>query len=400
MSCFHEHPPGAFWATAVVGAVGVPDTRAPLVANALWTLLAVGGVVSLTRRLADDAATALVAGAAFLLHAAMLRSVQRAALEVPYVACAAWSVAGALRLRDGRGWGIVVGAALAGAVLVRGAFAAVPATVVACLLLDVRLRPPPLRLAASVLGAAAAVLVFDRLHAAATGHGFWGAYLERQVVPSFAAEGNRHTQSDPTLGYYLGRAALLSLPWSVVPLAVLGARVRGRTPLRAPAAWRLAALWLALSVAGPCLTSRAASRYLFEAWVPASVLFALALPVGSLQSPARVLAVALPLLVPVLAAGKSLLRERDEPWEAAEILASARASRSDVPRPVRGPFFPGEDGRKSFLRFHLGVPVFADVPAAPRDADLWIPAGGTPPPDATPLVATPVGSLVRPARGK
>ena len=406
-ACFHEHPPGAFWGTALVDLLGVDAARAALVANALWALVAASGVVALTRRLTMRTEgvgvhVAQIAGGVFLLHLTPLRYVQRAGIDFPFAACSVWAITAALRLRESPRWALLLAAGLAGAFMTRGAFAGAPAVVVGYLLFEPSLRPPlrpPLgRTVVGVLGAVSLLAAFDRLHAAATGHGFWLAYIERQVLPSFGAGGSRHAKADFSAGYYLSRTVLYSLPWSILPVARAVQAARGRRPLGLPAAWRLAAVWFAFAVLGPALTSRPSSRYLFEAWVPAAVLFALSLPAGWGTRRAQAIAWCVPLLVPALAIGKSFLHVNDDEWRTAELLDAFRAARVVPARPVRGPFFPEDDGRKSLLWFHLDTDVYADLPAAPRDADLWVLAGTPPPPAAELVLTTPLGSLFRPRR--
>lgn len=394
-ACFHEHPPGAFWASALLGRAGVRAEQSPLVANALWALLAAGGTAALARRLGCSPGAALVAGGVLLLHAAPLRFVQRAGLEFPLAACSVWAVVATLRLRDAAAWSAVLAASLAGAFLVRGALAATTVGVVLWTLLDPALRPPLARAALGVAGAALLLVAFDRAHAAATGHGFWAAYVERQVAPSFDAAGSRHARPDSVADYFAVRLLVYSLPWSLLPLARVVAWARGRGSLPNAAAWRIAAVWILLAAVGPALTSRPASRYLFQAWVPASVLFGLALTAAWPERWAPRLRWAVPLLVVVLAASKSVVAPRDDAWRTAEILSAHRDARTAPARPVVGPFLPEDDGRKSFVRFHLGTDVFAETPAAPRHADRWVPAGSDVPAGAAVLVETPLGRLVR-----
>jgi 4-amino-4-deoxy-L-arabinose transferase-like glycosyltransferase len=388
-SAFHEHPPASFWPTAVLSVMGIPDATAPLAASALWHFAAVAGVIALARRVVGSGA-ADFAGLAFLLHAAVMRSVQRVDLEVPLAACSAWCVVGALRLREGRGWIGVAAAGLAGAFLVRGVFGVVPAAALAFVAVRPPLRPPLVRLALAVVVAAAALLVFDRLHALQTGRGFWAQYWERQVAPSFVAGGSDHSVEGSTWAYYVGRAALYTLPWSLLPVARL---VRGPRPLPAPAAWGLAAAWIVVAVAGPSLTSREGSRYVFLVFVATSLLAGLA--VGPDLGPrlAAWATVLVAVAIPVQVVVKSVFHERDDWWRTADLLQEARAREdfASVPVPVHGEFQPVDERLKSFLRFHLGARITsADAADARR---IWFRAGVPVPAGWTERLRTPLGVL-------
>jgi 4-amino-4-deoxy-L-arabinose transferase-like glycosyltransferase len=385
---FHEHPPGAFWLSALVERLGAPPANAALVANALWTFAAVAGVIALAR-LFVERSTAQFAGLAFLLHIAVLRYVQRASLEIPLAATAAWTLAAGLRLGRGRVWIAATAASLAGAFLVRGIFGAVPAALLVLALLDRDLRPPPLRLALAFAGAAAALVAFDRAHAAATGHGFWAAYVERQVAPSLSGT-STHSVAGETWTYYVGRAVLYTLPWSLLPLVRF---VRGRRRVPAPAAWRLSIAWIALTVVGASLTSREGSRYLFQMYVATALLAALALG-PSLRPDLAWIASTLVLLVPASTVLlKSSFHGRDEWWRTAELCATHRGDASLAGRTVRGLFQPEDDRLKSLLRFHLGLWVSSERPTDMTGLQ-WVPSAGADFPVGRVVVATPLGALV------
>ena len=390
-TCFHEHPPGAMWPAALVEMAGADPLAAPLVANVLWQFAALAGVLALARPFVGRNA-AWIAGAAFLLSIPALRYADRFALEFPIAAAAAWTIAAALRLGRSPWWTPALGVALAAAFLVRGAFAGVPLVLLGVLVCEPSLRPPPLRLLGGLAIAAALVLGFDLLHAAATGHAFWTAYLDRQVFPSLEPGGTAHSIDGHPWGYVLSRFATYALPWVLVPIARL---VRGPRPPTSPAAWRVAAVWIALTLAAAIATTRPASRYLFGMLPALAVLAALGVGPGAPPRLTRWAAVLALLAIPVTSALKEWTGERRTPWETAGLLDTFRAS--DLrPREVRGPFAPREDGHAAILRFHLGVPVLPDGPDAPPDARRWVPAGSPPLPGARVLVATPLGSLVEP----
>lgn len=393
-TCFHEHPPGAFWLAALLERLGAPAPNAALGANVLWMFAAVLGVIALARRFVSAAAADL-AGLVFLLHLGVMKYVQRAGLEIPLAATVAWTMAAGLRLGGSRWWTLATAASLAGAILVRGVFGLVPAALLVLLLLDPALRPPWRRLVVVFAGAAAVLWAFDRAHAVsgAPSHGFWLAYLQRQVLPSLQPGGTSHSVEGGTWTYYVGRALVYTLPWSLLPLVRL---LRGPKPLPSPAAWRLAAAWIVLTVAGASLTSREGSRYVFQIYVATSLLAALAL--GPVLKPnlAWIAATFVVLAVPAQAALKCGFHERDAWWKTAGLLEDNRI-RDDQPGPraqIRGPFQPEDDRMKSMLRFHLGDVWISSAPVTEMKGVQWVPGAGDDFPVGRVLLATPLGAIV------
>jgi 4-amino-4-deoxy-L-arabinose transferase-like glycosyltransferase len=396
--CFHDHPPGAFWLAAILERRGAPVERAALAANALWTLAAAGGVVAIARRFVARGA-ADFAGVVFLLHVGVMHYVQRAALELPLAATASWAIAAGLRLDRSRWWTFATAAALAGAVMVRGVFGLVPAGLLVLALLDPKLRPPWIRLAIALALAAGALWAFDRVHASQFGgmhqdrsHGFWSAYVERQVLPSLTSGGTSHSVDGATLPYYVGRVLLYTLPWSLLPLRRL---VRGPRPVASPEAWRLGAAWIVVVVAGASMTSREGSRYLFQAWIASSVLAALALPREPRGNVAWVVSTLLLLAVPAQIVLKSAFHERDAWWQTAEIAAQHRYQ-SEHARGgalIRGPFQPEDDRMKSLLRFHLDAWISSKRVTEVKGLQ-WVPGAGEDFPVGRVVFATPLGALV------
>lgn len=398
--CFHEHPPGAMWLTALVEVLGAPATKAALVANVLWTFAAVGGVIALARRFVSEAA-ADFAGVAFLLHVAVMRYVQRSALEIPLAATAAWTLAAGLRLGGSRWWTLAATAALAGAVLVRGVFGLVPAALLVLLVLDPSMRPPWRRLLVVLSGAQAVLLAFDRAHAhvplvpVGSGEpvGFWSEYLARQVLPSLREGGTAHSVEGSTWTYYVGRALVYTLPWSLFPLWRLA---RGPRPVQSPAAWRLAAAWILITVAGASMSSREGSRYVFQIYVATSLLAALS--VGPELKPvfAWVASTFVLLVLPAQIVVKSFAHDRDDWWKTAEIAERhrIRAERWNDPELIRGPFQPEDDRMKSLLRFHLGDVWISSAPVTEMKGLQWVPGAGADFPVGKVVFATPLGALV------
>jgi 4-amino-4-deoxy-L-arabinose transferase-like glycosyltransferase len=407
IECFHEHPPGALWLSALVERLGAPEAKAALVANVLWTFAAMAGVVALARRFVSKGAADL-AGLVFVLHVGVMHYVQRAALEIPLAATAAWTVAAGLRLGGSRWWTVATAASLAGAILVRGVFGLVPAALLVFLLFEPTLRPPWRRLVVAFLGAAAALCAFDLAHVhKPTGPSclpipgvhvsFWREYLERQVLPSLQPGGTAHSVAGETWTYYVGRTLVYSLPWTLLPVWRL---VRGPKPLPSPAAWRLAAVWIVLTVAGASMSSREGSRYVFQVYAATSLLAALA--VGpELKPVVEWIAVTfVVMLFPAQVLLKStVFHARDVWWRTAEI-ASAHAYRNGElwppgsRRTVAGPFQPEDDRLKSLLRFHLGDVWVSSAPVTDAKGLQWVPGAGEDFPLGKVVFATPLGALV------
>ncbi len=384
-TCFHEHPPGAFWVSALVEFAGAPGTRAALVANALWQIAAASGVYAVARRFLTRPESAFAA-LVFLLHLPVLRYVQRAGLELPLAATATWSLAAALRLGRSRAWTLLFGVAMGGAFLVRGVFGFVPVLLAALLLVDRELRPPPLRLLGGFGLAAAMCLAFDHLHARATGHGFWAAYLDRQVLPSFAEGGTAHSGDERAGAYFLGRALLYTLPWALLPLVRIARSRRAREPLPHAPAWRLAAVWFVVTVIAAAAGTRAASRYLFVAYPASALLAALAVAPWPTGRAARAVVALALLAVPASIVVKSATKPHDAWWRTADALRTVRTERGPVGARVTGDDTRDAARLRSFLRFHLGPPT----PTSPR----WLPSEpAAQAADAQVLATTPLGRL-------
>lgn len=400
-ACFHEHPPGVMWMAALVERLGAPATKAALVANVLWTFAAVGGVIALARRFVSNAA-ADFAGLAFLLHIAVMRYVQRSALEVPLAATASWTMAAGLRLGASRRWTVATAASLAGAILVRGVFGLVPAALLVLLLLDPALRPPWRRLVVVLAGAALVLFAFDRAHAHSPDPparldtstvGFWAEHLRRQVLPSLQEGGTSHSVAGATWTYYVGRALVYTLPWSLLPLWRLR---RGPKPIPSPAAWRLAAAWIVITVAGASLSSREGSRYVFQIYVATSLLAALAVGPELKPTFAWVASTFVLIVLPAQVVVKSFAHDRDDWWKTAEI-AAQHQFRSEGPHEralIRGPFQPEDDRMKSLLRFHLGDVWISSQAVTEMKGLQWVPGAGEDFPVGKVVFATPLGALV------
>lgn len=351
--CFHDDPPGAMWPAGLLGRLGLDDASAPLVANALALL----ALAAATWRLGG----ALAAGI-LLLHLPVLHYSVRFGLELPFAAC---FTAAVLAGRSCSRWAFLgLGLAAAGALLSRGVLAL---ALVPVLLVDAALAPDRgRRLRVLGLGfalAALGALLFDRGHAAVTGHGFWGAFWEQQVLPTLQG-GTPHSNHGSTILYYGGRLLLYGLPWWALGAAALwrGARQPRRELLTA-------LVWIGVVAAGAMLGRREGSRYLFAAWPANAWLCARALAPWwrrrSAAARAR-LELAVAFLPLVLVAGKCLLTPRDPDWRAASALRAQRAELAAAPRPeIYGAFAHHDDRRKQFLRYHSGLWAMPLPPEGP-----------------------------------
>ncbi len=406
-ACFDEGPPAAFWLTALLEKAGLPEGQAPLAANALWLILLLVSLGSLAGFRAPDGGpgAGFLAIGILLLHYPMFKYVVRAGLEIPFAACATASLAAA---RSRSRWGpLALGAALGGAILTRGVFAA---GILPLLFGDflVSRAPSERRWGRLLSGLGLAVLLaagLELAHFLETGHSFWKAYLEKQVLASLEPGGTPHPARGLPILYYSGRFFLYAFPWWAV---ALGAWLRRKGEQMSPAAKAdllLGTGWVLVFLLGVSLAWRRGSRYLFPVWPATAWLAAGGLRHGwrRLSIPRRRILSSLALaLLPILTVGRSLATPRDPWWQAAEILQQARKEgrlhpEREIPGPVYGPFAPHDDRPKQFLRHHLGVWAFR-TPAggAPRGSTLWVPPGEARglPPDSV-LLRTPVFFLVR-----
>lgn len=376
---FYEHPPGAFWPMAMLEKLGVPDDRAALLANLLWLALLLYGMWHLAgKRLPGGGpGLGLLAAGVLLLHYPLWKYVVRASLEIPFAACVTCCVAAARSTSlKSPAW---LALAMFGAWMVRGIFAgAVPLFLVADAWFNGRhsIAYRAKLLVGLLLGLGMAAL-FDVAHAQATGHGFWSAYTDKQVLPSLEG-GAPHPNQGATLLYYGGRLFLYSLPWCLV--AALGLWASRRKPaFRAQRRHVITALlWAGSFFVGIVIAKRQGSRYLFAVWPATAWMASIGLE-GWWRSLAadkrRMIAAGVLALVPVLTVGKGLVTADDE-WSRAA--ASLRAYRADAAEhsetipPVYGPFAGHDDRMKQFVRHHLGVWAFQVAPDGPPPGSILL----------------------------
>jgi hypothetical protein len=209
-------------------------------------------------------------------------------------------------------------------------------------------------------------------------------------MPSLQPGGTKHSVEGETWDYYIKCMLLYTLPWSLLPIVQF---IRGPRRLWAPAGWRLAAVWIVLTVTGASLTSREASRYLFQIYVATSLLVALAIGREMKPALARIISILLLLTLPVQVLRKSAFHERDKRWAAVKVLESHRSDPVLAGRVIHGPFGPEQQTVKSLLRFHLGVPV-SSAPVTDMRGLQWIPPDNAGFPKDRVVVSTPLGTLV------
>ena len=224
---FREHPAGLFLLPAFLGWAGIPGVQAAYVvglAAGLSSLLLVGYLIRQVTTVHDGRA-ALV-----LLQLMPMASIFRirANHEYPMLVCLLVAIVGIDAVRRSWRWWWVAPLALTGALLIKGAFAAIALFAVGLWSIVNPTRSPgsPARPVAviviSLIAMALAAFIYDRLYFSATGELFWTGYWARQLSPLATAE---NVEVDPsfvaTMWFYLVRLAWHPAPWSLALLAAL-----------------------------------------------------------------------------------------------------------------------------------------------------------------------------------
>jgi 4-amino-4-deoxy-L-arabinose transferase-like glycosyltransferase len=283
---FREHPVGLFVPAAALARLGYPPLQAAYALNALYQVL----TIVLLQRLAAPLVPGLQARAlgwlVQLLPIAFTFRV-RANHEQAVLLCLVAGLYGTERARSRPRWALLVVAALAGLVLVKGVLAVFGPVLCALWLLVRRLTSsgPEARAGAAWVGLVAGVAVmgvtaavYEQLYRTATGEPFWSFYLSRQLgVAADASAGSGVLGKLYNLVWYLGRVVWFPFPWSLaLAVAVWRAR-RLSSRLRLP--WHLdgvapgavagavfAVATAVLYVGLFSLSDRRADRYLFPAY--------------------------------------------------------------------------------------------------------------------------------------
>ena len=295
---YREHPVGTFVPPMVLIRLGVPAAQAGYVVNAIYQVLTVLLVVALATRVLPRHDARALGWLVQLIPIAFTYRI-RANHEQGLLFFVLLALYATDRARDRWRWSLVTAVAMAGAVLVKGIFALLVPPTCAAWLLGVSLREGGLRpegwtgrLLASLrrdaaawggilLGTVVAALVawgYEEAYRVVTGQSFVAEYLHRQMG---AASVQRQAgfgmllQKVVNAGWYLGRIAWFSFPWSIV-LAVVAVRgLVGRSSLaaslsprrpRADAALLSLLLATAAWVAAFSLFDRRADRFIFPAY--------------------------------------------------------------------------------------------------------------------------------------
>ncbi len=283
---FREHPVGLFIPAAALARIGYPALQAAYAVNALYQVLTIVLLQKLAATLVAGVPSRALGWLVQLLPIAFTFRV-RANHEQAVLLCLVAALYGTERARSRPRWALLVMAALAGLVLVKGVLAVFGPVLCALWLLVRRFTSsgPPARDGAAWVGLAAGVAVmgataasYEALYRAATGEPFWSFYLSRQLgVAAEAGEGSGLFAKLYNLVWYLGRVLWFPFPWSVaLAIAAWKARQlwsRPRPPLRlegvdpgvlAGAVFALAATVLYVGLFS--LSDRRADRYLFPAY--------------------------------------------------------------------------------------------------------------------------------------
>jgi 4-amino-4-deoxy-L-arabinose transferase-like glycosyltransferase len=283
---FREHPVGLLVPAAALARLGYPALQAAYAMNALYQVL----TIVLLQRLAATLVPGLEARAlgwlVQLLPIAFTFRV-RANHEQAVLLCLVAALYGTERARSRPRWALLVVAALAGLVLVKGVLAVFGPVLCALWLLVRRFTSsvPEARAGAAWVGLAAGVAVmgvtaavYEHVYRSATGQPFWSFYLVRQLgVAADASAGSGVLAKLYNLVWYLGRVVWFPFPWSLALAAAAWRARRLLSRLRLP--WPLdgldpsvlagavfAVATAVLYVGLFSLSDRRADRYLFPAY--------------------------------------------------------------------------------------------------------------------------------------
>jgi hypothetical protein len=293
---FREHPPGLFVPAAALAALGYPAEQA---AYAMNTVYQVVGIV-LLQRLAAACLPGLESRAlGWLIQLIPIAFTFRirANHEAAVLLCLLAALYGTERARRDARFALLVAAAFAFLLLVKGLFALFAPLLCALWLLAGR-RAGAARAPASsssgrsdgggerrawsaiafgVAASAAVALAFELAYRQASGEPFWSFYASRQLgVAATTEAGSGALRKLSNLAFYAGRLLWFAFPWSVAALVALRQKGRSRTEAEAQpgpaghasaasAAWFAGAV-VAVYLAVFSLADRRADRYVFPAY--------------------------------------------------------------------------------------------------------------------------------------
>lgn len=274
---FREHPIGIILAATMLGAIGVPASQAAYIVGLAAGLASILLIAWLVARLAGPAdGRVLLILLQFIPMAFIFRI--RSNHEYPMLVCLLVALIGIDAARRSWRWTWVTPLALCVAVLVKGAFVAIPLLAVGWwLVLDPRrVKGSAARAVTAVVASVAAVFLMSWAYEVAyrqvTGESFWGGYWARQLGP--LKLGGTTVRDESVVLHHLGFYALRLLwhpaPWTLALVAVaLRARRSWRTQWNSlPEPGRRGVMFVLAFAASTVLmlapASRYAERYLFS----------------------------------------------------------------------------------------------------------------------------------------
>jgi 4-amino-4-deoxy-L-arabinose transferase-like glycosyltransferase len=283
---FREHPVGLFVPAAGLARLGYPPLQAAYAMNALYQVLTIVVLQKLAAALVPGLEARALGWLVQLLPIAFTFRV-RANHEQAVLLCLVAALYGTERARSRPRWALLVAAALAGLVLVKGVLAVFGPALCAVWLLarrftsvgvSARDRAAWVSVAAGIAAMVVTGAVYEQLYRTATGEPFWSFYLSRQLgVAADASAGSGVLAKAHNGVWYLGRVLWFPFPWSIA-LGIAAWKARGLWTRPGPP-WRLegvdagvlagavfAASATVLYVALFSLSERRADRYLFPVY--------------------------------------------------------------------------------------------------------------------------------------
>ncbi len=304
---FQEHPPGIFYAPALVARAGYPAKQSLLLVNAICQALCLVLTAVLASRFAPAALAPLTSTLLQLMPVAFVYRI-RGNQEYPMLAALLVAVYATERARERWPWAVVAVAALVAGALIKGVFALLFPVFCALWLLARRGDRAGAGGWAAVAGmiVAAPLLAagYEAAYRTVTGQSFLEYYLTARVSleqTSDSAVGSMARKAY-NLAWYTLRLVWYAAPWSLAVFAL--PRARGAAP--GGRAWNVRGLWFALAAAIVTVVALSArdtkaDRYIFPAYFllgTAGILAALV--VRPRWTPAAERLAAIPWVAPAL----------------------------------------------------------------------------------------------------
>ena len=269
---FQEHPPGIFYAPALLARAGYPAKQSLLLINAICQALCLVLVAVLTARFAPAAVAPLTSSLLQLMPVAFVYRI-RGNQEYPMLAALLVAIYATDRARERWPWAVVAVAAFVAGGLIKGVFALLFPAICALWLLARRDRDAGAGGWAAVAGmmVAAPLLAvgYDAAYRAASGQSFLEYYLTARVSlePASGTAAGALVRKAYNLAWYSSRLVWYAAPWSLAVLALPWAARR-----TAPgSSWNARGVWFALAasiltVAALSARDTKADRYIFPAY--------------------------------------------------------------------------------------------------------------------------------------